>query len=276
MFISGSDNVIRPYFISRGAQLPFLLTLLGVLGGALAFGLLGIFLGPSVVGGGVHAWLSSSPGRQCWRSWTRGPRAVAALAPELTKLTRVYSRSKRSERCRNPPFHCQDLADDNAAIRRARRPFVPGRGCRFHQHHPCAGAREMWAVLSVETSGCGFLDGPASEDIIRTPSVSWADRGAGMTRPIRISANRPPAATGRAGPINIRSLAEAIALDPRQRAEERLLGVGPGDGAEFRTWLGSPTVQAMVDAMVDSEDAQLGAMAAFLVANHLDTILVAP
>ncbi len=48
--ISGSDNVIRPYFISRGAQLPFLLTILGVLGGALAFGLLGIFLGPVLLG----------------------------------------------------------------------------------------------------------------------------------------------------------------------------------------------------------------------------------
>ena len=36
--ISGSDSLIRPWFISRGAQLPFLLTVLGVLGGALAFG----------------------------------------------------------------------------------------------------------------------------------------------------------------------------------------------------------------------------------------------
>jgi predicted PurR-regulated permease PerM len=50
--ISGSDNVIRPWFISRGAQLPFLLTILGVLGGALAFGLLGIFLGPVLLGVG--------------------------------------------------------------------------------------------------------------------------------------------------------------------------------------------------------------------------------
>ncbi len=50
--ISGADSVIRPYFISRGAQLPFLLTLLGVLGGALAFGLLGIFLGPVLLGVG--------------------------------------------------------------------------------------------------------------------------------------------------------------------------------------------------------------------------------
>ncbi len=50
--ISGADTVIRPFFIARGAQLPFLLTILGVLGGALAFGLLGIFLGPVLLGVG--------------------------------------------------------------------------------------------------------------------------------------------------------------------------------------------------------------------------------
>lgn len=50
--ISGADNLVRPYFIARGAQLPFLLTVLGVLGGALAFGLLGIFLGPVLLGVG--------------------------------------------------------------------------------------------------------------------------------------------------------------------------------------------------------------------------------
>src|ERR1700761_1232741 len=50
--VSGADHLIRPWFISRGAQLPFLLTVLGVLGGALAFGLLGIFLGPVLLGVG--------------------------------------------------------------------------------------------------------------------------------------------------------------------------------------------------------------------------------
>jgi predicted PurR-regulated permease PerM len=57
--ISGSDSLIRPWFISRGAQLPFLLTVLGVLGGALGFGLLGIFLGPVLLGIGytlVNEW----------------------------------------------------------------------------------------------------------------------------------------------------------------------------------------------------------------------------
>ena len=50
--VSGADSVIRPFFIARGAQLPFLLTMLGVLGGALAFGLIGIFLGPVLLGVG--------------------------------------------------------------------------------------------------------------------------------------------------------------------------------------------------------------------------------
>jgi predicted PurR-regulated permease PerM len=50
--VSGADSIIRPFFISRGAQLPFLLTMLGVLGGALAFGLLGVFVGPVLLGVG--------------------------------------------------------------------------------------------------------------------------------------------------------------------------------------------------------------------------------
>jgi predicted PurR-regulated permease PerM len=63
--VSGADSVIRPYFIARGAQLPFLLTLLGVLGGALAFGLLGVFVGPVLLGVGftlVAEWTAERPG----------------------------------------------------------------------------------------------------------------------------------------------------------------------------------------------------------------------
>jgi len=48
--ISGADHIIRPMFIARGAQLPYLLTVLGVLGGVVAFGGLGIFLGPVLLG----------------------------------------------------------------------------------------------------------------------------------------------------------------------------------------------------------------------------------
>jgi predicted PurR-regulated permease PerM len=63
--VSGADSVIRPWFIARGAQLPFVLTVLGVLGGAIAFGLIGIFLGPVLLGIGytlVNEWSVAETG----------------------------------------------------------------------------------------------------------------------------------------------------------------------------------------------------------------------
>lgn len=47
--ISSVDNVLKPLLISRGSKLPFILVLLGVLGGVLAFGFVGIFLGPTLL-----------------------------------------------------------------------------------------------------------------------------------------------------------------------------------------------------------------------------------
>lgn len=47
--ISMIDNVVRPYLISRGNALPFVLILLGVLGGLLTFGFVGLFIGPTLL-----------------------------------------------------------------------------------------------------------------------------------------------------------------------------------------------------------------------------------
>lgn len=44
--VSSADNVIKPLLIGKGSRLPFILILFGVLGGALAFGMLGVFIGP--------------------------------------------------------------------------------------------------------------------------------------------------------------------------------------------------------------------------------------
>jgi predicted PurR-regulated permease PerM len=49
LLISSVDNVVRPMLISRGSSLPFLLTLLGVLGGVIAFGFVGMFIGPTLL-----------------------------------------------------------------------------------------------------------------------------------------------------------------------------------------------------------------------------------
>lgn len=60
--ISGIDNIVKPLLISQGAELPFLLVLLGILGGILAFGFIGIFLGPTLL----------AVGFALLREWTRG------------------------------------------------------------------------------------------------------------------------------------------------------------------------------------------------------------
>ena len=52
--VSTVDNVIKPFIISRGANLPFAVVFLGVLGGLLAFGVIGAFLGPTLLAVGYR------------------------------------------------------------------------------------------------------------------------------------------------------------------------------------------------------------------------------
>ena len=47
--VSSIDNVVKPLIISRGSNMPFVLILFGVLGGALTFGLIGVFIGPTLL-----------------------------------------------------------------------------------------------------------------------------------------------------------------------------------------------------------------------------------
>lgn len=46
VFVGTIDNVLRPYLIKQGADLPLLLIFAGVIGGLLSMGLVGIFVGP--------------------------------------------------------------------------------------------------------------------------------------------------------------------------------------------------------------------------------------
>jgi predicted PurR-regulated permease PerM len=47
--VGSMDNILRPILIRRGGHLPLLLVFAGVIGGLVAFGLVGIFVGPLVL-----------------------------------------------------------------------------------------------------------------------------------------------------------------------------------------------------------------------------------
>ena len=47
--VSSVDNLVKPWLIAQGSTLPFLLIFFGVVGGAIGFGFVGVFLGPTLL-----------------------------------------------------------------------------------------------------------------------------------------------------------------------------------------------------------------------------------
>jgi len=79
IFVFGSvllfvaDHFVRPFLIGGAARLPFLLVLLGILGGLQTMGFIGLFLGPAVMAALVALW----------REWTEAaPVGVSRASPE--------------------------------------------------------------------------------------------------------------------------------------------------------------------------------------------------
>jgi predicted PurR-regulated permease PerM len=54
--VSSMDNILRPIFIGKAASLPILLVFIGVIGGVMAFGMVGLFTGPVVVAVALALW----------------------------------------------------------------------------------------------------------------------------------------------------------------------------------------------------------------------------
>jgi len=80
------DSAVRPWLISRGGAVPLILVILGVLGGAAAFGFIGVFLGPTMLAIGyglLDDWSSSAlalaPGAGC----PLNAEAPQAIAPDM-------------------------------------------------------------------------------------------------------------------------------------------------------------------------------------------------
>ena len=66
------DNVLRPILIRKGADLPLLLIIAGVIGGLLAFGIVGLFVGPVVL----------AVAYTLFRQWMRERDTVPSSGPE--------------------------------------------------------------------------------------------------------------------------------------------------------------------------------------------------
>jgi predicted PurR-regulated permease PerM len=56
LVMSWTDHMVRPFLISREAEIPFLVVIFGVLGGLAAFGLVGLFVGPVILAVLLAIW----------------------------------------------------------------------------------------------------------------------------------------------------------------------------------------------------------------------------
>ena len=58
------DNFLRPILISRGVELPLILIIAGVIGGLIAFGVIGLFIGPVILAvtySSLGVWVAEKP-----------------------------------------------------------------------------------------------------------------------------------------------------------------------------------------------------------------------
>ncbi|MBO0735193.1 MAG: AI-2E family transporter YdiK [Alphaproteobacteria bacterium] len=63
ILLSALDSVLRPWLMRKGAHVPLILLLAGVIGGLIAFGLVGIFLGPVFLAVGytlLQSWIAEA------------------------------------------------------------------------------------------------------------------------------------------------------------------------------------------------------------------------
>ena len=79
-----ADHFVRPVLIGGAARLPFLLVLLGILGGLQTMGFLGLFLGPAIMAALVALW----------REWTE-PQRDAVTVQTPAKRRAVAGRAGR-------------------------------------------------------------------------------------------------------------------------------------------------------------------------------------
>lgn len=120
----------------------------------------------------------------------------------------------------------------------------------------------LWAVLRVETSGCGFLSDRRPE-ILFERHVFARETAGRFTRTAPDISHPTAGGYGRRGVHQYERLARAVALDRRAALRSTSWGIGLVMGFHAAV-LGYGHVEQMVTALVESEDEQLRAMTVFV------------
>ncbi len=133
------------------------------------------------------------------------------------------------------------------------------------------GAAELWAVLNIETRGCGFLPDRRPAILFERHIFSRETHQRFDTSHPHIS-NRQRGGYGADGAHQYERLERALALDHRAALRSTSWGIGQlmGFNAEIA---GYTDVEEMVTAMTVSEDQQLLGMAGEITHNRLERAL---
>lgn len=129
-------------------------------------------------------------------------------------------------------------------------------------------AAELWSVISVETSGCGYFDDRRPQILYERHIFFKLTQGRFPASDI----NSPDPGGYLGGMKEYDRLTSAAALDKNAAVQSASWGIGQILGENFQA-AGFSDAQSMVTAMCGSEDAQLLAVSKFLQANGLDRAL---
>jgi hypothetical protein len=133
------------------------------------------------------------------------------------------------------------------------------------------GAAELWAVLGVETTGCGFLPDRRPKILFERHVFSRETRGSFDASDPDIS-SPAPGGYGQSGAAQYVRLQRAIGLDRQAALRSASWGIGQVMGNNASA-AGYANVETMVTGMASSESEQLLAMTRFIASQGLAAAL---
>jgi hypothetical protein len=140
----------------------------------------------------------------------------------------------------------------------------------FNAAVECVGTKpaELWAVITVETSGCGYFEDRRPQILYERHIFYKLTKGRFPISDI----NSPDAGGYAGGTAEYDRLARAILLDQDAAVRSASWGIGQVLGENFKE-AGFSDATSMVTAMCGTEDAQVMAVCKFLTSNGLDSAL---